>query len=251
MNKIYEKLLNYLRNDVDAGQCDNERFAKLKDKLEIIVQSEQLTQQVIALIKERSNNTYPEIGLVTEILTFFHQGQPTYSGVQKQSASIRKSRPYATVDTKQPQAAKAGYSKPQELNRQHPDRVPVQPPQRSEIPPAQKAPPKKSLFYFTLPDPMGFFWDDKKSLEQKSDSFFKLTQDGTNPKAGSLTLLNENEKTVKVLLSNPNMYLKPVCKAEHENYSGNSIAVLRPGSAELKNGKWLVAADSKVLIKIQ
>lgn len=251
MNTIYEKLLNYLRNDVDAGQCDNERFNKLRDKLKIIVQNEQLTQRVIAQIKEKSNNTYPEIGLVTEILTFFHQGQATRSAEQKQSVSARTSRSYAEIDNKKRQAAEADYNKPQELNSQYIERVAAQPPQQPEITVAQKVAPKKTIFYFTLPDPMGFFWDDKKSLELKADSFFKLTQDEQNPKAGSLVLLNENAKTVKVLLSNPNMYLKPVCKAENEHYSGNSIAVLQPGSAELKNGKWLVAADSKVLIKIQ
>ncbi len=250
MNDIYEKLLNYLHNDFVAGSCDEIRYNRLKEKLEGIVNDDRLKQRLVSLIKEKSENTYPQIGLVTAILSSFGQKSINQFATQKQAIDRKTSKPYDTVNKKRP-AVNNDLQRYPESNESQTAQIPAQSPRQVKVTEARKVTPKKLEFYFTLPDPMGFFWDDKKSLEQKSDSFFKLTQDGSNPKVGRLTLLNENEKTVKVLLSNPNMYLKPVCKAESDMYNGNALFVLKAGSAELKNGKWHVSADNKLLIKIQ
>ncbi len=108
--------------------------------------------------------------------------------------------------------------------------------------------PLIKVFYFPMPDPQGFFWDDKKTANSQSGSAYKIEYAANDPSVGQLSVLTDSEKTVKMLISNVNMFLRPVCEIEGGNTAGTQIKSIAKGRLKLLNGKWVV--DDKAKVKI-
>ncbi|MDY0078823.1 MAG: hypothetical protein RBR87_16265 [Bacteroidales bacterium] len=127
--------------------------------------------------------------------------------------------------------------------RRMPDRqavgTPLAPP-----PPAQNY----KTYYLPSPDPQGFFWNDKKTTIPDGGTFYELKVEDDNPNIGQFSFYTKSEKNVKTALSNPDMYIKPVCKSIDGIYSGSSIEVKSPGKLQFMGEKWILANGAKVTI---
>lgn len=111
-------------------------------------------------------------------------------------------------------------------------------------PPAQNY----KTYYLPSPDPQGFFWNDKKTTVPDGGTFYELKVEDDNPNIGQLSFYTKSEKNVKTALSNPDMYIKPVCRSSDGIYSGSSIEVKSPGKLQFMGEKWILANGAKVTI---
>lgn len=255
MDSVIEKIINYLKNDLEAGYCDQKRYETLVRNLHAIANNDQWTASLISQIKKATQNSFPKSGQITEIVSSFSQRRrktlalplPTEKSTPAQKNTIPAEKSFVstpqykiveTADTRQ-----RSYSDNRHSNVNTSNKPAFE--EHHEI-----KEPKEEVWYFGLPDINGFFWDDKKNNELKTDTFFKLTKSKTILRTGSLEVLTEDPKIVKVLLSSPNLYLKPVCNEINNNYIGQKIAMIKNGTVELRNGKWYVDPEKKITIKI-
>lgn len=255
MDSVIEKIINYLKNDLEAGYCDQKRYETLVWNLHAIANNDQWTASLISQIKKATQNSFPKSGQITEIVSSFSQKRrkilalplPTEKSTTAQRNTIPTEKlfvstpQYKTVETAETSQRSYADNRRNTLNTTN--KPAFEEHQEIKV-------PKEEVWYFGLPDMNGFFWDDKKNYELKTDSFFKLTKSKANPRTGSLEVLTEDPKIVKVLLSSPNLYLKPVCNEINNNYIGQKIAMIKNGTAELRNGKWYVDPAKKITIKI-
>jgi len=113
-------------------------------------------------------------------------------------------------------------------------------------PPAQNY----KTYYLPSPDPQGFFWNDKKSTVPDGGTFYELKVEDDNPNIGQFSFYTKSEKNVKTALSNPDMYIKPVCRSIDGIYRGVSIEVKSPGKLKFTGEKWLLDNGAKVTIVV-
>ena len=112
------------------------------------------------------------------------------------------------------------------------------------------APPPVERYYLPFPDKQGFFWDDKKTDAPASNSLFIIEIEPHNQNRGNFTLYLQNEKNIRSALTNASTFLKPVCEAVDNNFSGSQIEMIGKGILQLQNGKWNVMGGKKLKIKI-
>lgn len=111
-------------------------------------------------------------------------------------------------------------------------------------------PPKKiETYYLPFPDQNGFFWDEKKSKTQQSDTPYILEIDLVNPNKGELTLIDNRPALIRNAITSADTFLKPVCMIEGLA-NGDKITVISKGQLERQNDKWQIVDNKKMVIRI-
>lgn len=123
---------------------------------------------------------------------------------------------------------------------------------QSKPAPPPPPPPKRTItYYLPGPDPSGYFWNDKKSSTPDGSSIYQLVVEEDNQSVGELSFYKGNEKSIKMALSNPSLYIKPVCQSIDNIYSGSTIEMKSPGRLQLSGDKWMIANGEKMKISIR
>lgn len=123
---------------------------------------------------------------------------------------------------------------------------------QSKPAPPPPPPPKRTItYYLPGPDPSGYFWNDKKSSTPDGSSIYQLVVEEDNQSVGELSFYKGNEKSIKMALSNPSLYIKPVCQSIDNIYSGSTIEMKSPGRLQLSGDKWIIANGEKMKVSIR
>lgn len=123
---------------------------------------------------------------------------------------------------------------------------------QSKPAPPPPPPPKRTItYYLPGPDPSGYFWNDKKSSTPDGSSIYQLVVEEDNQSVGELSFYKGNEKSIKMALSNPSLYIKPVCQSIDNIYSGSTIEMKSPGRLQLSGDKWIIVNGEKMKISIR
>ena len=104
-------------------------------------------------------------------------------------------------------------------------------------------------YFLPFPDPAGFFWDEKKSKTQQSDTPYILELDLVNLNRGELSLINNRPALIRNAITSADTFLEPVCKIEGIA-TGDKITVISKGQIEKRNDRWQIIDDKKMVIRI-